>query len=202
MCLKPYACCSAPDDVPFAKAPSIQHAFTLPTRATLVEEPHTPFLALFTLILAISVPSAAAHAQERPRDLICAQWDDLAGEAIAYLVRGKDDLLLRQVGDAVFRMRRARRTCQLGWAQLACRDYRAIVQSVRGFSSAFPHREPACASATAPEERTTEAAARVETTTKPLPDPGGLTPVPTSCAQQFPLGAVRVDCQFENSDRR
>jgi hypothetical protein len=63
---------------------------------------------------------SAARAQEKPRDQACARWDELAREAIVHLVRGNDDGVLRQVSDAVWRMRRARRTCQLGWAQLAC----------------------------------------------------------------------------------
>ena len=186
MCLKPCACCCAAGDAPLVQAQSIEYALTLPVRVTLVHALRTPFLMLLWLILAISIPvGTAVQAQERPRDPVCAQWDDLAGEAIAYLVRGKDDLFLRQVGDAVFRMRRARRTCQLGWAQLACRDYRAIVQSVRGFSAAFPHHEPVCASATATiTETTTEAPTRAESVTKPT-DPGELTPMPTGCSQLF-----------------
>lgn len=128
---------------------------------------------------------ATARAQEKPRDQLCAQWDDLASEAIVHLVRGKDDLLVRQVGDAVFRMRRARRICQLGWAQLACRDYRAIVQTASSFAAAFPHGEPGCASATAAIMEATEAADRAERAVTASQETGAL--AQKSCARLFAL---------------
>jgi hypothetical protein len=69
-----------------------------------------------------------ANAAERPNDPTCMAWDARASEAIATLVQGnKQDINLKQVGDAIARMRKARRNCQLGWSQLACTDYRAII---------------------------------------------------------------------------
>jgi hypothetical protein len=140
------------------------------------------------LMLAVNiVAGTAVQAQEKPRDQVCARWDELASEAIVHLASGKDELLVRQVGDAVFRMRRARRTCQLGWAQLACRDYRAIVQSAPGFSAASPHREFTCVSAFASITEPMEAADGAESTVKAPPEPGALTLAQQSCARLFAL---------------
>lgn len=56
----------------------------------------------------------------------CAGWDATARETIAVLVRQPGDAALRQVGDVVFRLRRARRNCAQGWLKVACQDYQAI----------------------------------------------------------------------------
>ncbi|MCC6775097.1 MAG: hypothetical protein IT537_00415 [Hyphomicrobiales bacterium] len=55
----------------------------------------------------------------------CAAWDATAGDALAGLVHAKMDLT--QVSDVIARLRRARRTCELGWIALACRDYQTII---------------------------------------------------------------------------
>jgi hypothetical protein len=71
-------------------------------------------------------PATGDASQSRNRQAACAQWDDAAGEAIVRLVQSKSDADLRKLGDAVFRMRRARRNCSAGWFRLACLDYGAI----------------------------------------------------------------------------
>lgn len=58
---------------------------------------------------------------------ICAAWDDSARTALARLVQSERNADLSQVGDATFRIRRARRNCQMGWTKLACRDYDAVI---------------------------------------------------------------------------
>jgi hypothetical protein len=62
----------------------------------------------------------------------CARWDGMAGEAIAHLVQNTQDADAQRLDDMHFRIRRARRSCQLGWNTVACQDYRAIVRSVAG----------------------------------------------------------------------
>ena len=89
------------------------------------------FLALSLLQQTIE-QDASAFAQARPRTSPCMGWDDAASDAIIRSVQSKSDSDLRQVGDAIVRMRRARRNCEAGWVALACQDYQAIVQGAPG----------------------------------------------------------------------
>ena len=75
-----------------------------------------------------SAGSFEAYAQTREYKATCAPWDVAASEAIVQLVQGKPDMDLRQVSDAVVRMRRARRLCESGWVRLACLDYDAVIR--------------------------------------------------------------------------
>ena len=74
--------------------------------------------------------SFSTTATERSPGAVCAQWDASASEAIVRVVQNTQDADLRQIDDMIIRMRRARRSCQLGWVTLACQDYRSIVRSV------------------------------------------------------------------------
>lgn len=70
----------------------------------------------------------AASASERLSDPTCTGWDIRASEAIVSVVQGsKRDIDLEHVSGMIAQMRKARRNCQLGWFNLACEDYRAIV---------------------------------------------------------------------------
>ena len=74
----------------------------------------------------------------------CVQWDDLARESIARrLQNGKRDVDLRQAGDAIFHLRRARRHCHAGWIRLACQDYLAVSRT----AMSRPSRATECAMA-------------------------------------------------------
>ena len=70
-----------------------------------------------------------APAYNRSSASVCRSWDEAASQAIVRLAQSKSDGHLRQVSDAVARMRRARRSCELGWFLAACQDYEAIVRS-------------------------------------------------------------------------
>lgn len=83
-----------------------------------------------------------AIAQERPRATPCAQWDNLASAAIVQRVQDKLDL--KELGDAIFRMRRARNSCDGGWFWLACEDYQAIIAGAPGPTRPFPESPPPC----------------------------------------------------------
>jgi hypothetical protein len=75
----------------------------------------------------------------------CARWDDLARESIARLVQnGKRDADLRQAGDAIFRLRRARRNCHAGWTTLACQDYLVVARGISGTTASRPPNQPGC----------------------------------------------------------
>jgi hypothetical protein len=80
---------------------------------------------------------ADVQASERVQFTACAGWDEAAGDAIVQLVKAKRDSDLRLVGDAVFRMRRARRNCHMGWVRLACLDYQAITRGAPGLAEGF-----------------------------------------------------------------
>jgi len=76
---------------------------------------------------------------------LCAVWDQQASEAIARRVQdSKGDADLRQLGDSIFRMRRARRTCEQGWVRIACQDYHAIMHNVGGVSAEWPGSASVC----------------------------------------------------------
>jgi hypothetical protein len=80
---------------------------------------------------------ADVQASEQVQFTACAGWDDAASDAIVQLVKAKRDADLRLVGDAVFRMRRARRNCHMGYMRLACLDYRAIMRGAPGLAEGF-----------------------------------------------------------------
>lgn len=89
----------------------------------------------------------AARASERQNDPICITWDTRASEAIVTFVQGtKYDINLKHVSDMIAQMRRARRTCQLGWLRLACEDYRIIVRGVAEIVESMPVTSFECAS--------------------------------------------------------
>jgi hypothetical protein len=62
----------------------------------------------------------------RPFDPRCETWDDAASAAIARLIASRDQTTEAFFGDAVFRLRRARRNCRSGWVGLARFDYDAL----------------------------------------------------------------------------
>jgi hypothetical protein len=69
----------------------------------------------------------------------CGLWDDQVTAAIAERVRAsRRDDELRQLADAIFRLRRARRNCAEGWVGIACRDYQAIMRAAPAPSGVRP----------------------------------------------------------------
>jgi hypothetical protein len=88
--------------------------------------------------------ASGAQAGQRSLDPTCARWHETASEALVQLVQSTRDADLRQVGDAVFRMRRARRNCETGWVKLACQDYRSVVKGVPGLAMERPELALEC----------------------------------------------------------
>jgi hypothetical protein len=89
----------------------------------------------------------AAQASEQQSDPTCITWDTRASEAIVTFVQAtKYDINLKHVSDMIAQMRRARRTCQLGWLRLACQDYRIIVRGVAEVVESIPVTSFECAS--------------------------------------------------------
>jgi hypothetical protein len=62
----------------------------------------------------------------------CAQWHLAASAVVSRLVQSTREAELAQAGDALFRMRRARRNCDAGWVALACQDYHAVAAGLPG----------------------------------------------------------------------
>ena len=85
-------------------------------------------LALIALAAAalLYLPFAIPTESVRPLDARCEPWDDTASVAIARLVATRDETAEAFLGDAVFRLRRARRNCRSGWIGLARLDYDAL----------------------------------------------------------------------------
>jgi hypothetical protein len=100
----------------------------------------------FPLVQQTLSTAGGLQASERVRSAPCAAWDDAASEAIVDLVRARRDADLRLVGDAVFRMRRARRNCHMGWTRLACLDYQAIINGAPALAEGFQPAAFACSS--------------------------------------------------------
>jgi hypothetical protein len=116
------------------------------------------------VIIAISASSRhviddvalAAHAEKPTALLSCARWHETASEAVSQLTQTMRDADLRQVGDSIFRMRRALRNCEMGWLTLACQDYHAVVKSAPGYVNAQSASSFGCsASSQAQDARTT-----------------------------------------------
>jgi hypothetical protein len=80
------------------------------------------------ILLGAFLHQATTRAAAVPIHRICQPWDEKAADVIAHLVHERTDVSLRQAGDALFRLRRARRTCGAGWLALSCQDYRAIIR--------------------------------------------------------------------------
>lgn len=60
-------------------------------------------------------------------DPACEALDRDASRAVAGLVLDRDEVVERQLGDALFRLRRARKNCRIGWVSLARLDYAALL---------------------------------------------------------------------------
>jgi hypothetical protein len=74
----------------------------------------------------------AAHAEQPAALESCARWREAASDALSQKFPTMRDAELREVADAIFRMRRALRNCEMGWSTLACQDYRAVARNVSG----------------------------------------------------------------------
>ena len=76
---------------------------------------------------------------------MCVLWDGQASKAMVLRVtESRDDVDLRRVGDDIFRMRRARRSCDIGRIRMACQDYLAIIRNVGGISSEWQGSASVC----------------------------------------------------------
>ena len=94
-------------------------------------------IAVLLSITALFKSSATADggdAEKQKFARACMQWHLAAGAVVSRLVQSTRDADLVQVGDAAFRMRRARRNCDSGWITLACQDYHAVAAGTPGYA--------------------------------------------------------------------
>ena len=76
-------------------------------------------------------------------DPICASLDSLASSVIAE--RARNHLVdVAEIGDMIAYMRRGRRTCEIGWPELACREYQAILDRAQTSASDSSDRFVGC----------------------------------------------------------
>ena len=98
-----------------------------------VSQASTPFRGLLTLAvatgLALSLMAGwSAFGQATPPfDARCEAWDASASAAVGGLVADRDRAVEQRLGDAVFRLRRARKYCRYGFISLARFDYQALL---------------------------------------------------------------------------
>lgn len=95
-----------------------------------------PAIALGLLMLPGSDAVAADRGGQNPSlRPLCGLWDGQASAAIVRTAsKGRDKIDLQRLSDDLSRMRRARRSCDLGLIQAACQDYIAIMRGVGGTS--------------------------------------------------------------------
>jgi hypothetical protein len=102
---------------------------TLPRRPSMLAAAGASGLALVIGLMFWPVrwnePDVAFH-----RD--CEVWDRLASTAISDLVADRSPMVEQQLGDAVFRLRRARKYCRLDLVGLARLDYEALTDGRYG----------------------------------------------------------------------
>jgi hypothetical protein len=109
-----------------------------PRVSTILKIARLEFLCAF-MVLCLPATEAGAvdfHLQRWSQNPKCALWDHQASELMARRVAASSpgDVDLRQIGDSIFRMRRARRSCEVGQIELACQGYAAIMRNVPGIS--------------------------------------------------------------------
>jgi hypothetical protein len=84
-------------------------------------------LALALVVVAVGhVVASAWPRMPKSFDPRCDEWDRAAAAAVAALIAERDAVADRQLGDAVFRLRRARKNCRHDFVSLAWPDYRAL----------------------------------------------------------------------------
>jgi hypothetical protein len=94
-----------------------------------------PLIAALAAALAVGLfrllPDAAPPAEPAAFDSRCDNLDQAASAALATMISERNTVTDRHLGDAVFRLQRARRNCRFGWSELARFDYIALLDGRR-----------------------------------------------------------------------
>ena len=89
---------------------------------------HTPYLAA----VAVAIVFASLWPQAKPPttlDSRCESWDFAASAVLADLIADRSEFADARLGDATFRLRRARQYCRNGFVRLARLDYDALLSN-------------------------------------------------------------------------
>jgi len=82
-------------------------------------------IAALIVLAVLAYASMARHAAPTV-DPECATWDRAASARVAQLVGDSSEPAQALLGDALFRLKRARSHCRNGWTMLARQDYGAL----------------------------------------------------------------------------
>jgi hypothetical protein len=90
---------------------------------------------LSTIVFTPIALSGEGNIEEQKFSRTCMQWHLAASETVSRQVQSAREVDLLYVSDAIFRMRRARRNCEIGWVTLACQDYHSVAAGVPGHAT-------------------------------------------------------------------
>jgi hypothetical protein len=108
------------DDMPITQyqvAPVLRRAWPLVVAAAVL------------VLAAIGTRAQAPQVAFSPQ---CAAWDAAASTTLAALIADRRDVAEARLGDALFRLRRARRNCRHDFVGLARLDYDALIDGRYG----------------------------------------------------------------------
>ena len=91
--------------------------------------PSPPFY-LMTGFAAVAIVFLAMWPKAKvptPFDSRCESWEMEAGSALANLIGERSEIADAHLGDALFRLRRARKNCRYGFVSLARLDYDVLL---------------------------------------------------------------------------
>jgi hypothetical protein len=99
------------------------HVRTLPA----IEFPLLGAIVILAAALAIVSLSSQGSSSSSSFDERCESWDAAASAVVAGMVGDRSTLAEAQLGDALFRLKRARKHCRYGFIALARLDYDALM---------------------------------------------------------------------------
>src|SRR5262245_8225170 len=102
------------------------------TRRSVARAARRGWLVLAAGGLALMATGTVPHAPQATLSPQCAAWDAAASTTLAGLIADQSDVAEARLGDALFRLRRARRNCRHDFVGLARLDYDALIDGRYG----------------------------------------------------------------------
>jgi len=106
---------------------------------------------LLTVVFRSGAASADGNAGRQQLARTCMQWHLAASAVVSRMAQSTRDVDLVYVSNSIDRMRRARRNCELGEVEEACRGYHSVAAAVPGY--AMTHELFACARVAVSDKR-------------------------------------------------
>jgi hypothetical protein len=92
------------------------------------------YVTILTAAAAVGLLAMWPRAEtETAFDARCEPWDSEAATALSGLIGNRNEIVEAQLGDALFRLRRARKYCRLGMPSLARLDYDSLSRARRRY---------------------------------------------------------------------